>query len=158
MKKELTGITSILLTLVLIIAAMTGCSAKTEDAAYYSDDSYTISYEPSYDMAVMESTAESPMMYDSYYYPQPEYNTEEYSAITENGYKSVSLNPLSTFSADVDTASYSNVRRYIDNRELPPADAVRIEELINAGKIIRPAYKSIAPKASYTDLIERITE
>ncbi|MEB3829302.1 YfbK domain-containing protein [Phormidium sp. CCY1219] len=57
--------------------------------------------------------------------------TEEYNIITENTFQSVSLNPLSTFSIDVDTASYSNIRRFINNGQLPPKDAVRIEELIN---------------------------
>lgn len=58
-------------------------------------------------------------------------NTEEYSSIEENGFKEVADAPLSTFSIDVDAASYSNVRRFINKGELPPADAVRIEELIN---------------------------
>ncbi len=56
---------------------------------------------------------------------------ERYSRIQENGFKDVLSNPLSTFSIDVDTASYSNIRRYINNGQHPPADAVRIEEMIN---------------------------
>ncbi len=63
--------------------------------------------------------------------PAPNWNTENYSTIHENGFKDVTVNPLSTFSIDVDNASYSNVRRYINNGELPPVDAVRIEEMIN---------------------------
>ncbi len=59
------------------------------------------------------------------------HNTEGYSTIHENGFKKVSVNPLSTFSVDVDAASYSNMRRYINNGSLPPIDAVRIEEMIN---------------------------
>ncbi len=59
------------------------------------------------------------------------WNTENYSTIHENGFKNVSVNPLSTFSIDVDNASYSNVRRYLNSGELPPTDAVRIEEMIN---------------------------
>lgn len=59
------------------------------------------------------------------------FNTEEYSAITEDGYKSVALNPLSTFSADVDTASYSNIRRMINAGNEIPEGAVRIEEMLN---------------------------
>ena len=59
------------------------------------------------------------------------HNTEEYSAIEENRFMSVQTNPLSTFSADVDTASYSNVRRLILDGQLPTRDAVRIEEMIN---------------------------
>ena len=59
------------------------------------------------------------------------YNTEEYNHLTENGYKLVSDEPLSTFSTDVDTASYTNVRRMInDGWEVDP-DAVRTEEFIN---------------------------
>ena len=59
------------------------------------------------------------------------FNTEEYKADPENRMMKTSMSPLSTFSIDVDTASYSNVRRYLNNGMLPPADAVRTEELIN---------------------------
>mgnify|MGYP003077716646 CR=1 FL=1 len=58
-------------------------------------------------------------------------NTEEYGRIQENGFKSVADAPLSTFSIDVDAASYSNVRRFINKGELPPVDAIRTEELVN---------------------------
>ena len=58
-------------------------------------------------------------------------NDEEYNYIKENGYTAVSSAPLSTFSADVDTASYTNVRRMIDDGVDVPPDAVRIEEFIN---------------------------
>ena len=60
-----------------------------------------------------------------------DFNTEEYDRIYENRFKYASQNPLSTFSIDVDTASYSNVRRFILGNQLPPKDAVRIEEMIN---------------------------
>ncbi len=68
--------------------------------------------------------------YPAYSY-QPQFNTEGYSTIHENGYKDVVKQPLSTFSIDVDNASYSNVRRFINQGQLPPVDAVRIEEMIN---------------------------
>lgn len=58
-------------------------------------------------------------------------NAEEYGQIQENGFKKVSETPLSTFSIDVDAASYSNMRRFINKGELPPTDAVRTEELVN---------------------------
>jgi Ca-activated chloride channel family protein len=58
-------------------------------------------------------------------------NTEQYDFITDNTFQPVNKNPLSTFSIDVDTASYSNMRRFISSGQLPPPDAVRIEELIN---------------------------
>ena len=60
-----------------------------------------------------------------------QHNTESYDRINENVFKEVSDDPLSTFSIDVDRASYSNVRRFLSNNSLPYKDAVRIEELIN---------------------------
>ncbi len=60
-----------------------------------------------------------------------EHNTESYDFIAENNFKSSKRDPLSTFSIDVDRASYANVRRFINNSSMPNADAVRIEELIN---------------------------
>ena len=59
------------------------------------------------------------------------FNTETYSPIDENAFHNASKEPLSTFSADVDTASYSNVRRFLTAGERPPREAVRIEELVN---------------------------
>ncbi|MEX2370075.1 MAG: von Willebrand factor type A domain-containing protein [Bacteroidales bacterium] len=66
-----------------------------------------------------------------YNYQQQDWNTEGYATIHENGFKDVLHNPLSTFSIDVDRASYSNVRRFINMGQKPPVDAVRIEEMIN---------------------------
>ncbi len=72
------------------------------------------------------------------YAPNVPYNTntsnpqdESYKTINENGFSNAKDNPLSTFSVDVDAASYSNVRRFINNGQLPPVDAVRVEEMIN---------------------------
>jgi Ca-activated chloride channel homolog len=62
---------------------------------------------------------------------QPQWNTEEYDAIDENIFHDAIKNPLSTFSIDVDAASYSNIRRFINNGAMPPKDAVRIEEMVN---------------------------
>ena len=59
------------------------------------------------------------------------HNTEEYDKIVENDFKNVTQNPLSTFSIDVDNASYSNVRRFLNSSQLPDKGAVRIEEMIN---------------------------
>jgi Ca-activated chloride channel family protein len=59
------------------------------------------------------------------------WNTEAYDRIDENPFRPVSVAPLSTFSADVDRASYANVRRFLNQGTLPPKDAVRIEELVN---------------------------
>ncbi len=58
-------------------------------------------------------------------------STEAYDRIRERGFTAVASDPLSTFSIDVDTASYANVRRFLNEGRLPPPDAVRIEELVN---------------------------
>lgn len=64
--------------------------------------------------------------------PQPDQpNREAYDRIRDNPFMLVRQEPLSTFSIDVDTASYANVRRYLQQNQLPPPDAVRIEELVN---------------------------
>ncbi len=60
-----------------------------------------------------------------------QHNTEGYSTISENEFKKPQDAPLSTFSIDVDAASYSNLRRFINNGSRPPKDAVRVEEMIN---------------------------
>jgi Ca-activated chloride channel family protein len=63
--------------------------------------------------------------------PEPEWNTEAYDHVAENDFIAVARDPMSTFSIDVDTASYSNVRRFLESGSLPPVDSVRVEELIN---------------------------
>ena len=60
-----------------------------------------------------------------------EMNSEEYDEISENTFHMATETPLSTFSIDVDGASYANIRRMITDGYLPPSDAVRIEEMIN---------------------------
>ncbi len=84
-------------------------------------------------------------------YEPENFNTEEYSYISENGYKSVMEDPLSTFSVDVDTASYGNIRRMIRAGGSIPADAVRIEELINYFDYDYPQPKDGEPFAVTTE-------
>ncbi|MEN8155914.1 MAG: von Willebrand factor type A domain-containing protein [Bacteroidota bacterium] len=89
------------------------------------------------------------------YSPEPGYiphNTEGYSAIHENGFKDVLHNPLSTFSIDVDKASYSNVRRFLNMGQLPPKDAVRIEEMINYFNYDYPEPEGKHPFSAYTEI------
>lgn len=59
------------------------------------------------------------------------HNTEAYATITENEFRSASDVPLSTFGVDVDRASYTNLRRMVRSGQVPPVDAVRLEELVN---------------------------
>ena len=63
--------------------------------------------------------------------PTGDFNTATYDHIGENPFLEAKGNPLSTFSIDVDTASYSNIRRFVNEGSLPPKDAVRVEEMIN---------------------------
>ncbi|MCK5135709.1 MAG: von Willebrand factor type A domain-containing protein [Bacteroidales bacterium] len=93
--------------------------------------------------------------YQSSYAPEAGYvqhNTEGYSTIHENGFKDVTHNPLSTFSIDVDKASYSNVRRFLNMGQLPPKDAVRIEEMINYFNYDYPEPQGKHPFSVYTEI------
>ncbi|QSE97821.1 vWA domain-containing protein [Fulvivirga lutea] len=86
--------------------------------------------------ATMDYAEEISMSGAAYRHHQPvqvyqETNTEEYAEISENGFKNPFQDPISTFSIDVDAASYSNVRRFLNLGQMPPKDAVRIEEMIN---------------------------
>ncbi|MCG8569717.1 MAG: VWA domain-containing protein [Spirochaetes bacterium] len=78
-------------------------------------------------------------------------NREQYDYIAENQFKSVLSDPVSTFSIDVDTAAYANVRRFIENNQLPPVDAVRIEELINYFEYEYPLPTGEHPFSVYTE-------
>ena len=81
-------------------------------------------------------------------------NTEQYDRIYDNTFKLTSQNPLSTFSIDVDTASYSNVRRFLSYGQLPPQDAVRIEELINYFHYDYPQPQGDKPFSINTEISE----
>jgi len=68
----------------------------------------------------------------NHHYPEGQnWNTESYTSIQDNIFHNPLRDPLSTFSIDVDNASYSNIRRFLNNGQAPPKDAVRIEEMIN---------------------------
>jgi Ca-activated chloride channel homolog len=80
------------------------------------------------------------------------FHTEEYARIYENPFLEARANPLSTFSIDVDAASYANVRRFLAGNQLPPADAVRIEELINYFDYDYPRPQGDAPFSIATEV------
>jgi Ca-activated chloride channel family protein len=83
-----------------------------------------------------------------------ENSNESYNHVEQNNFKSVNHEPLSTFSIDVDRASYSNIRRYLTEGYLPPADAVRIEEMINYFDYDYEKKSSDMPFMVYTDLVD----
>ena len=70
---------------------------------------------------------------------------DTYAKIQENAFHPVSKEPLSTFALDVDNASYSNVRRFLNEGQLPPRDAVRVEELLNYFRYQLPAPAATSP-------------
>ncbi len=93
-------------------------------------------------------------IYPNCFNPVSDYNTEGYSTIHDNGYKSTTDQPLSTFSADVDRASYSNIRRFLNRGEIPPKDAVRVEEMINYFNYDYAEPKDNKPFSTSTELAE----
>jgi Ca-activated chloride channel family protein len=81
-----------------------------------------------------------------------DFEREGYDYILENNFSKVKDNPLSTFSIDVDAASYSNMRRFLKEGQLPPAGAVRIEEMINYFKYDYPQPKNNDPFSVNTEI------
>jgi len=79
-------------------------------------------------------------------------DNESYTKPAENSFKKVKRTPLSTVSIDVDRASYSNIRRFINNGELPPTDAVRVEEMINYFQYDYPAVQNDEPISRFTQM------
>ncbi|WP_432664068.1 VWA domain-containing protein [Wukongibacter baidiensis] len=112
-----------LVSIIMVIFLLASCASKKEDAVESKQEAPK--EKVAYDKGLANNMTSEPM------YEREEMNTEEYARIKENGFKLSLQNPLSTFSIDVDTASYSNVRRFLMDGEMPPEDAVRIEEMIN---------------------------
>jgi len=84
---------------------------------------------------------------------RPPFNTETYDLVLDNGFVQTSQESVATFSVDVDTASYSNVRRYLmAANTMPPKDSVRIEELINYFSYNYPSPTGSRPVAAYTEV------
>lgn len=121
------------LLIITLILPLTACGSR----GYSSYDSYS----PYYDI---ESYNEE--------YAMDEHNTEEYSYIKENDFLSVQTNPFSTFAADVDTASYANIRRMLLEGEEVPTDAVRVEEMINYFSYDYPEPQENEPFSVTTEL------
>ena len=109
---------SYLLLTLLLGFSLTGCSSPSTTSQ---PPNGSVSYLASAESAPTDSQVTTPIIS----------NSESYNSFTENPFIKTIDETFSTFSIDVDTASYSNVRRFITNGELPPVDAVRTEELIN---------------------------
>lgn len=121
---------------ILLLSLFTGCAKSDEKSFMFDNDSG--SPKPEYNHISSDE----------------EMNTEEYSAIVENGYMSAKNNPLSTFSIDVDTASYANVRRMLNSGQSVPKDAVRVEEFINYFKYQYPEPEGTDPFSITAEISE----
>ncbi len=138
-------------------------NAYTAARSYFSDDGDQSAWVPSMPPTpapgpatpeIHTPTSSNPSRVQRYQERQAarQMNTEAYDRIYESGFKTVSDHPLSTFSIDVDTASYSNVRRFINQRRMPPEDAVRIEEMINYFTYDYPQPRGEHPFAIYAEI------
>jgi Ca-activated chloride channel family protein len=85
-------------------------------------------------------------------FPAGDFDRESYAHIQENIFLPAATNPLSTFSIDVDRASYANVRRFINDGMRPPIDAIRIEEFINYFPYGDPAPEGEIPLTVHADV------
>ncbi|SEP89047.1 Ca-activated chloride channel family protein [Lachnospiraceae bacterium NE2001] len=139
----------------LMTSAFTGCGGSYEATDSSSREESTVAYTTSDEAsdsatesskskresgAVYETTEaaaedwDNSMTQDAWYEEEDEdygYDSREYAHVSENDFIATSVESTSTFSADVDTASYSNIRNYLNNGNTVPEDAVRIEEMIN---------------------------
>ncbi len=127
----------------LTACVLTGCGGSAEDMTATTNKKDTANHQYIQDAPAegngekMEAevefdiTADISVERNDCFIPYEEPNMEEYNEITENGFRNTLQHPLSTFSVDVDTASYTNVRRMLENGMEVDPDAVRIEEMIN---------------------------
>lgn len=134
MRKMVSKILSICMVGIILTSSLAGCGSKDSKNSKL-DAKESVDYAESRVAndnagAMNELVEYSYQEIDGVLYDE-DFNTEEYNAIAENSIKSVKNYPISTFSADVDTASYSNVRRMINSGGEVVPDAVRIEEMIN---------------------------
>ncbi|UDQ99000.1 VWA domain-containing protein [Lentisphaerota bacterium WC36G] len=148
---------SVLILLLLVVLHITGCSSEENPKKLRSADNVKINSITSKDREKLKKQVHRETLTECKFKSVPEgrimkrklvcsqkvivgnskgmradnFNTETYDNIEENNLKFVKDEPLSTFSIDVDTASYSNIRRMLNRGELPPKGAVRIEEMVN---------------------------
>ncbi len=133
MNRKIRQISLLTVACVMLVVFFSACAKMSNDIASapnaingYSEQSLNMYYDKAEGMPNIEMEF------------QEEFNTEDYNTIYENKFLDTVNNPLSTFSIDVDTASYSNVRRFLTTGTKPPVDAVRIEEMVNYFKYDYP--------------------
>ncbi|HEX5734296.1 MAG TPA: VWA domain-containing protein [Blastocatellia bacterium] len=132
--------------ILLMLVSLTACSGSRgeEDAEYEDSRAVPAKARAQYSVAEEATPLERAEGEPS--------SAEEYKRIDENEFMEAASHPLSTFSIDVDSASYSNVRRFINDGQLPPKDAVRIEEMVNYFKYNYPQPTNSDPFTVSTEL------
>ncbi len=106
-------------------------TSETSEVAQSRSNSNMMSSNSAMMQNTSSATPSAPYQLQKGEFDEKQTSGERYAEIAENPFLETSRAPLSTFSIDVDTASYANVRRYLNDGQMPPKDAVRIEELIN---------------------------
>ena len=143
--------TALFLTVVLTAACYAACGAENYESSSRKSNNATMNYAPALQENADAEGIDADMAFDD---AVQSGNSEEYSQIIENSFINTADEPVSTFSIDVDTASYANIRRMIQegySGEIP-ADAVRIEEMINYFNYEYPSPQDDVPFSVTTEL------
>ena len=140
------------LTLSIMAVLLAACSKKEMASSYMAESSANVA---SVQAVAADSTAKmvAPAPSPTSVYGTEE-NTEKYQKTETNSVKSVGQEPVSTFSIDVDTGSYTNVRRFLNEGGLPPKDAVRVEEMVNYFDYQYPNPTSAHPFSVNTETVD----
>ncbi|KIP88053.1 vWA domain-containing protein [Pseudomonas fulva] len=133
-----------------VVLSLTACTASHEDASEAPrSEPPTVSEVASIQQQVrpapMMTRMAAPLAADQAHASVAEASGEQYQRLAANPVQSVAEAPVSTFSIDVDTGSYANVRRFLNEGRLPPAEAVRLEELVNYFPYAYPMPRGAAP-------------
>jgi len=159
---RLTWKTTVISSLLITVIVTGACSSRVENAPVETENKPATAPAPAspeadntqrHKLAPAELAQESHRLHENYAsrnvhegqawrYQSTPANRENYKHYPDNPVQRVAENPVSTFSIDVDTGSYSNVRRMLNHGQMPPADAVRIEELVNYFDYNYPVPKS----------------
>lgn len=134
-------ISAVILALSVVCTMATGCGSMDMSGRNYSSSQSANNNAVAPDFADEEKSED-----------EQDFNTEEYDVIEETGFKSPLSEPFSTFSADVDTASYANIRRMINDNQEVNKDAVRIEEMLNYFSYDYPAPEGNEPFSITTEI------
>lgn len=134
MKENTKKITAMVLSLIMTIGMMTGCGSKDSSGSKKGEMIVGDNREQNISNNEQQNLDDADGLewhYSEEAISDMDINTEEYNYYAENSYLSVAEHPLSTFSTDVDTASFTNIRRMIENNQNIDPNAVRTEEFIN---------------------------